>query len=54
VTVTAPPQHGVGGSSVYKEAKLESGVTVMVPLFVKVGDVIRVSWASREYVGKES
>jgi elongation factor P len=54
VTETAPPQRSVGGSSVYKDAKLETGVTVKVPLFIKVGDVIRVGWANREYLGKES
>ena len=54
VVETAPPQRGVGQSSVLKEAKLESGITVKAPLFVKIGDVIRVSIATREYLGKET
>ena len=49
----APPEHGGGGSSVHKEAKLASGRTVMVPLFIKSGDRIRVSTANGEYQGKE-
>jgi len=54
VLETAPPQRSVGGSSVYKDAKVESAITVKVPLFIKIGDVIRVSVATREYLGKET
>jgi elongation factor P len=50
---TAPPEHAGGGSSVYKEAKLASGRTVMVPLFIKKGNRIRVNTANGEYQGKE-
>ncbi|MBM4078505.1 MAG: hypothetical protein FJ278_02315 [Planctomycetes bacterium] len=53
VADTAPPQRGVGQSNVLKDAKLESGLTVKVPLFIKTGDVVRVDVATREYVGKE-
>jgi elongation factor P len=35
-----------------KPAKLESGVTVQVPIFVNVGDRIRVDTRSREYVSR--
>ena len=52
VTDTAPPEHG-GGNNVYKEATLASGCTIMVPLFIKVGDRIRVSTENGEYQGKE-
>jgi hypothetical protein len=38
---------------VLKEAKVASGRTVMVPMFVKKGDKIRVSTDSGEYQGKE-
>ena len=35
-----------------KPARLESGVTVQVPLFVNVGDRVRVDTRSREYVSR--
>jgi elongation factor P len=35
-----------------KPATLESGVTVQVPLFVNVGDRVRVDTRTREYVGR--
>jgi elongation factor P len=54
VTQTAPPAHGVGGaSSVLKEATLENGLDVHVPLFIKMGDMIRVDTRTKTYVGKE-
>jgi elongation factor P len=36
-------------SSVLKDAKLETGVTVKVPAFIKVGDIISVDTATGEY-----
>lgn len=36
-------------SSVLKEAKLETGLTVKVPAFIKVGDVISVDTTTGEY-----
>jgi elongation factor P len=54
VSETAAPSHAVGNaSSVLKEAKLENGLVVHVPLFIKMGDMIRVDTRSRTYVGKE-
>lgn len=53
VVDTAPPEHAGGGSNVYKEATVSSGRTVMVPLFIKNGDRIRVSTHNGEYQGKE-
>ena len=53
VAETAPSEHGGSGSNVYKEAKLASGVTIHVPLFIKNGDKIRVKTDTREYQGKE-
>lgn len=38
----------VGAS--YKDAVLENGLTVKVPLFIKIGEVIRVDTRSGEYV----
>lgn len=53
VSDTAPVEHAGGGSNVYKEAKLNSGLTIQVPLFLKNGDMIRVKTETREYQGKE-
>ena len=53
VTDTAPSEHGSSGSNIYKEAKLASGITIHVPLFIKNGDKIRVKTDTREYQGKE-
>lgn len=54
VTNTAPPTHSVGSqSSVMKEAELENGLEVRVPLFIKTGDTIRVNTRDKTYVGKE-
>ena len=41
----------VGGAK--KSVKLETGVTVMAPIFVKVGEVISVNPETGEYTGRE-
>lgn len=46
-------EHAVAGDTATgatKEVKLESGVKVRTPLFIEVGDVIRVDTRSGEYV----
>lgn len=54
VASTAAPAHAVGSAgSTMKEATLENGLEVRVPLFIKVGDIIRVDTRTREYAGKE-
>jgi len=54
VSETAAPAHSVGAAaSVLKEATLENGLVVRVPLFIKMGDTIRVDTRTRTYVGKE-
>jgi len=53
VTSTAAPSHAGGGSNVYKEAELENGLIVLVPLFIKNGDRIRVNTRDKSYAGKE-
>lgn len=50
---TAPPVRG-GTDSTWKEAKLETGLAVMVPLFIASGETIRVDTATRKYVGREN
>jgi len=53
VVDTAPVEHTGGSSNVYKEAKLNSGVIIQVPLFIKNGDKLRVNTENKEYMGKE-
>ncbi len=54
VAETAAPAHSVGNTaSVLKEATLENGLIVRVPLFIKMGDTVRVDTRARTYVGKE-
>ena len=51
VVETAPPLRG-GSDSAWKEAKLETGLEIMVPLFIAKGETIRVDTAGRKYAGK--
>jgi elongation factor P len=48
---TAPPLHQQQ-TSAFKPAKLENGVSVMVPLFVKTGDVIRLDVQNLRYMDR--
>ena len=49
VTYTENVVKGDTTSNVLKDAKLETGLTIKVPAFIKVGDVISVDTASGEY-----
>jgi len=53
VVETAAVEHAGGSTNVQKEARLNSGITIQVPLFIKNGDKIRVKTENREYQGKE-
>jgi elongation factor P len=52
VVETAPPARA-GLTTSWKEAKLETGLQIMVPLFIANGDIIRVDTAGKKYLGKE-
>ncbi len=52
VVDTAPPQRG-GSDAAWKEAKLETGLQIMVPLFIAKGETIRVDVSTRKYSGRE-
>jgi len=53
VADTAAPTHAVGtGGNVMKEARLENGLIVRVPLFIKTGDLVKINTRTREYQGK--
>ena len=52
VTETAAPSHGAGtpGGNVLKEATLENGLTVQVPLFVAPGEVVSINMRTGRYL----
>jgi elongation factor P len=54
VTETDPGFRGDTATNVTKPAKLETGATVQVPLFVESGDVIRIDTRDRRYIGRSS
>jgi elongation factor P len=49
IAETAPPVHAQQDST-WKTATLENGAEVMVPQFIKTGDVIRLDVDSLRYV----
>ena len=49
VARTAPPSHSQGEST-WKEAVLENGLTVRVPLFIASGEAVRVDVKTGRYV----
>jgi elongation factor P len=53
VVETAPPSRG-GVDTAWKEAKLETGLELMVPLFITKGELIRVDTQERKYAGKSN
>ena len=53
VVDTAPPGRG-GLNASWKEAKLETGLQIMVPLFIANGEIIRVDTAGKKYLGRET
>ena len=50
---TAPPIRG-GSDATWKPAKLDTGLEIMVPLFIASGEKIHVDTATRKYAGRES
>lgn len=53
VTYTEPGARGdTASGSVTKPAKLETGIEVKVPLFIKEGEKIKVSTETREFAGR--
>ena len=53
VTETEPGVKGDTVSNVTKPATLESGAVIQVPIFVNVGDRVKVNTATKEYLGRE-
>ncbi len=52
VVDTAPASRTDLNSS-WKEAKLETGLQIMVPLFIAKGETVRVDITTRKYAGRE-
>jgi elongation factor P len=49
VTDTAPGVKGNSASNVFKDATLENGIKVKVPLFINIGDKVRVDTRTSAY-----
>jgi elongation factor P len=52
VVETASPSVAAHASNVVKEAKLACGLTISVPLFIKVGERVSVDTETHKYLGK--
>lgn len=52
IKMAAEPIHGAQETSVFKEAILENGVEILVPQFVRQGDLVRVDVESGKYVDR--
>ncbi|HQG58747.1 MAG TPA: elongation factor P [bacterium] len=52
VKYTEPGFKGNTVTNVYKDAELENGTKVKVPMFIKIGDKIKVDTRSGEYISK--
>lgn len=52
IAETEPGARGDTVSNVLKPAKTVSGLTVMVPLFIKQGDTIKINTETGEYTGR--
>ena len=50
ISETGPEEKGNSVSNVYKEATLDNGLVVKVPMFMKVGDKVKVDTRSGQYV----
>jgi elongation factor P len=52
VTASAPGEKGDTANNPQKPATLETGKEVMVPLFIKEGDVVKVDTRTGKYMGR--
>lgn len=52
VTEAEPAVKGDSVSNLTKEAKVETGLKVKVPLFIKEGNVIKIDTSTGEYLGR--
>ena len=52
VVESAEGIRGDSSGNVQKPAKLETGITVNVPLFIKEGEVIKIDTRTGQYMGR--
>lgn len=52
VTETDPGLKGDTVSSTNKPAKVETGTTIAVPLFVEIGDIVKIDTRTGAYIGR--
>ena len=52
VTETTPQPRGATATNQLKEATVETGAKIRVPPFIEVGQLVRVSPQTGEYLGK--
>ncbi len=52
ITQTEPGFKGDTASTTYKPATTETGYTLMVPLFINIGDVIKIDTRTGEYLSR--
>ncbi|NLJ44907.1 MAG: elongation factor P, partial [Bacteroidales bacterium] len=50
VVYTEPGLRGDTANNALKQAKIETGGIIMVPLFINVGDKIRIDTSTRSYI----
>jgi elongation factor P len=51
---TDPGVKGNSATNIYKPATLENGLVVKVPLFIKIGDLVRVDTRTGDYIERAS
>jgi elongation factor P len=54
VVETEPGARGNTVTNVFKPAKLETGLVVKVPLFINIGDKLKVDTRTREFISRET
>ena len=54
VMETAAPSSSVHSNNILKDAKLACGLMIKVPLFIRVGEHVKVDTTTHKYSGKES
>ncbi|MBI2022905.1 elongation factor P, partial [Candidatus Daviesbacteria bacterium] len=50
ITETGPEEKGNTVSNVYKEATIDNGLIIKVPMFMKVGEKVKVDTRTGQYV----
>jgi elongation factor P len=53
VKETGPGEKGNSATNIFKSAELENGLRVKVPLFINIGDKVKVDTRTGDYLGRE-